>query len=837
MSLLQMSLSGAALTAAVVIIRVLFMHKIPKGVFSCLWAIVVLRLIIPAALPSPFSVYSIAQKVEMDMKIQNAESGKGMQDTAEEMAAQDRVLKDVSADGAEVPGGIDILQQEKVPEIYRKVSASEKDQTEEQALTGNRAIPVWSVIWVAGMILCSLYFGVSYVRCLREFAASFPVSEPYAGKWLHTHSLRRKISIRQTGLVSAPLTYGIVSPVILVPKNLNWEDEKLPLILEHEYIHIRRFDTITKLFYTAALCIHWFNPLVWVMFVLANRDLELSCDEQVIRSFGYSVRASYARTLIRMEESKSTFIPLGSSFGKCAIEERIVAIMKYKKVSVLAGAIAAVLMVSTTAVFATSAVSEEKAGTEENNTAVNVLEQDPDTEGIGGVGVSFTQNERFPEYEKFGLSYDEKTDRLMYEGKTVGIFQDEFEPDTYTHISSTGGILRVEVQRENYGAVTGMKAETLPKGFWDGLQGRETTETMLAESQSHGVTEIMPRELQSADAAKDTVSAGITFQKSDADGSYEAETYYEQDQELTAEYGAWGIDRDETYGIWIYKGQPVKLLLESTGAVYMNGGSYENGKFSADDSSGIFLYLIRDKEGEIASLSEVTEETMEALLSSAGFDDSGESGGMPADIQQIEEDYTEENIAEHIGTGTDGTSMISFVSEIDGKTYYSWDDGYTFTPLTDEQYSEIFPVQDIQWWTYEEYAAWLEEERAELPKIIGERGWTASEGEFVWTREMVDQTIARYEKTLQEIKDGYRISKSVDGDADVQIIMSPAEDISQVREYECSIELTNGAEAHIGPYDTKEEMLETLESYCEEQVRMGNLSQSDADAMLSKYRG
>jgi hypothetical protein len=125
--------------------------------------------------------------------------------------------------------------------------------------------------------------------------------------------------------------------------------------LAHEFVHIRRFDTVSKLALTAAVCVHWCNPLVWVMYVLANRDLELSCDESVIRLFGENTKSAYARTLIRMEERKSGLRPLCNNFSKNAIEERIVAIMKMKKTSLAAMLAAATLVVGVGTAFATSA--------------------------------------------------------------------------------------------------------------------------------------------------------------------------------------------------------------------------------------------------------------------------------------------------------------------------------------------------------------------------------------------------------------------------------------------------------------------------------------------------
>ncbi len=123
----------------------------------------------------------------------------------------------------------------------------------------------------------------------------------------------------------------------------------------HEYVHIQRFDAATKLLLTAVLCLHWFNPLVWLMYTLANRDLELSCDETVLRRFGGNAKSSYAHTLIQMEEKKSGLRPLCNSFSKNAIEERVTAIMKTKKTSLIAVVLAVLLVAGLGGVFATTA--------------------------------------------------------------------------------------------------------------------------------------------------------------------------------------------------------------------------------------------------------------------------------------------------------------------------------------------------------------------------------------------------------------------------------------------------------------------------------------------------
>jgi beta-lactamase regulating signal transducer with metallopeptidase domain len=142
---------------------------------------------------------------------------------------------------------------------------------------------------------------------------------------------------------------------------MDWKNEKqLLYVLSHEYVHIYRYDTVTKLIATLALCIHWFNPFVWVMYMLFNRDLELACDESVIRQFGETSKSAYSLMLISMEEAKSGLLPFCNSFSKNAIEERITAVMKIKKASLFAICIAAILIVGVTAAFATSAVDSSR---------------------------------------------------------------------------------------------------------------------------------------------------------------------------------------------------------------------------------------------------------------------------------------------------------------------------------------------------------------------------------------------------------------------------------------------------------------------------------------------
>ena len=317
MSLLQMSFTGGILILAVIVIRALAINMLPKKAFNALWGISVVRLMIPFSIQSVFSVYSL---------MGSHAPGNGLQTI--------RVLP-IGASGQAIP-----------------LTSS--------VLNAANAVSTWTVVWAAGVLVCAVFFSLAYWKCRKEFQTSIPVGNDFTENWLSVHQQGRRISIRQSGRFSAPLTYGVLHPVILMPTSTKWENtDSLAYVLAHEYVHIRRFDSIRKLVLIVVLCVHWFNPLVWVMYILANRDIELSCDEAVVRFFGENTKAAYARALISMEETRSGLTPLCSSFSKNAIEERITAIMKIKKTTVFSLVLAGFIVVGTATAFATSANAQQ----------------------------------------------------------------------------------------------------------------------------------------------------------------------------------------------------------------------------------------------------------------------------------------------------------------------------------------------------------------------------------------------------------------------------------------------------------------------------------------------
>ncbi len=302
MSLLQMSISGGILILVILVIRALLLHQLPKKAFAALWLVAVVRLVVPFSVPVFGQAFSGVEQVMWD----------GFSSTPIATLVE--------------PGGI--------------VSETRN---------------VWKIIWISGIVCCAVYFLVAFLISARKFRDATPVDNGFTRQWQDGHKLFRHVSIRQSGQISAPLTYGLFRPVILFPTDTHWQDEqRLVYLFAHEYAHIRRLDILKKMLATAALCLHWFNPMAWVMYLLFNRDMELACDEEVLQQGQFETRKDYALLLIDLQERGSR-AHWGSHFSKNAVEERIVVIMKSKKISPIYQAVAVVLVLAALLCFATSA--------------------------------------------------------------------------------------------------------------------------------------------------------------------------------------------------------------------------------------------------------------------------------------------------------------------------------------------------------------------------------------------------------------------------------------------------------------------------------------------------
>jgi len=305
--LLQMSLTAGALIALIFVLRFFFREKLPKMTFLILWFIVIARLLVPIFFYTEHPLQGLIEPV-----------------------------REV------VPAVV-----ESVPEILfvgvSPVTSGSGEMSNAFTLDGSVLL---LLVWITGVLVTVLYFTITYWKLRKQLRFALCLKDnPLIDEWKGSHQLFRNITIWVSDEIKTPLTTGILRPKIYLPKAMDWENEvELAYILTHEFYHIKRFDALWKLVTLVALCLHWFNPLVWMMCMLVNRDLEVTCDAWVVKKFGLNAKKSYAFTLIGMAEKQKRLAPshamvLDSGFARNATDERIKSIMKGGKTTILGGVI------------------------------------------------------------------------------------------------------------------------------------------------------------------------------------------------------------------------------------------------------------------------------------------------------------------------------------------------------------------------------------------------------------------------------------------------------------------------------------------------------------------
>ena len=342
-AVVKTGLSAAVMILAIMVLRLRFQDRTPRRAFCLLWDIVLVRLLVLAEIPSPVSIRRWLPVLS---------------------EVRDPVPAAVSAVTQGTAVRMDYYGV--VQETY--VSSLVEDTAVSAAGPGLPTLDWGAVLtaaWLAGAAVLAFCLLRGHLRGRRVYGASLPLRDEFVQDWLAARPLRRPVQVRSSDRIAAPLTYGVLYPVILLPAGMDRRDRAvLSCVLAHEYQHIRRFDALRKGLLAAALCLHWFNPLVWAMYILANRDIEMACDEAVLRSG--ADREGYALALLGLEERRGRWSPSGSHFSQNALEERIKAIMKRKHISITALIAVLVVMSITTTVFASAAPEREDANQDQD---------------------------------------------------------------------------------------------------------------------------------------------------------------------------------------------------------------------------------------------------------------------------------------------------------------------------------------------------------------------------------------------------------------------------------------------------------------------------------------
>lgn len=578
------SLSAGVMVLAVFILRQCFQDHTPRKVFCLLWDIVLLRLLVLAALPSPVSVWNwLPNAPDQPAAVQ------------EEMTA---VV--TAANGT-------LVQADRLPAQVEGITYVSEDAFQTLPGTAAKISINWeatlAAVWAVTALLMAFGFLWNHLRSRKIYAASLPCRDPYVRDWIETQPLRRPVRVRVSDRIDAPLTYGIWYPVILLPRGIG-DREILSCIFAHELNHIRRFDALRKVFLAAALCLHWFNPLVWAMYVLANRDIELACDEAVLH--GGADREQYALALLGMEERRGGWKPSGSHFSSHALEERIKAIMKRKHISITALAAVLVVMCITTTVFA-SAAPEKKTDQNSPQTATYVydhLQMVEDT-GISILSKGGEGGEKLYSDDEGKTWMSEEAYQAKY-----GSWGDDWQVEWWTYEDYKVWLAE---EKEALQSIIGERGYTSTDGWftWDQKKVDESIamyENILEEIKNgalHSKTIIDKNgnEVEDVALGSDGPMVVSTFEENIGDTVSVSKSLDEA--ALRAELKAFGIEGNEN--LMTYKGELVRYFVD--GASVGDSG-YSVQYVYRNDSGTVDLHtlraVVRNPDGSYDTMGDLT---------------------------------------------------------------------------------------------------------------------------------------------------------------------------------------------------------------------------------------
>lgn len=303
--LLAMSLSGALIICVIFLARLLLQNNVHRTVWLLLWAVAVLRLLLPLSVAAGSSIFNLP-----------------MFRTPEPVAVQVETVQP--------------MQTEQIPQTV---------PTEAPAPAKLSAADILRIVWLTGAVGISGYFIINHILARRRYRFAVPAE---------LVGVPDTVRVKELEGLSSPLTYGLLRPVILLPQGLSEDPDRCRHILSHELSHIRHLDVAYKGILLLTAAIHWFNPFVWVMVFTASQDMEMRCDADAIHALGE--KNAYAKTLVEAEETKLRgYLQTGFSFSSTAQRLRAIVKMKASKpLSICAGILMTALLL---AVFCTGRVT------------------------------------------------------------------------------------------------------------------------------------------------------------------------------------------------------------------------------------------------------------------------------------------------------------------------------------------------------------------------------------------------------------------------------------------------------------------------------------------------
>ena len=410
-SIIIASISVIIPIIVVLVIRNCMIYRVSKKILKFFWIIMICRLLVPVFVPldflGPFNINRSISRVVLN----NYSVG---------------ILEDFNKN---IAGDFNSPRLNSVSlDSVNSIDGTAKDGIKQRPY-GFEGKKILTFVWCFGFFVVAFFISVRHILFIRKCKEAIPISLDYrkikrVSEYLNQIKIRREIKINQFDEVSVPLTFGIIRPVVIIPKIFLCDEKLLEFSLLHELTHIKRLDVLVKLLLAISICIHWFNPFVWLMYFFVDRDIELASDEEVSDFLGEDNKKDYAISLIDITDLNKSDNFLTSSYAKFFLEERCVSIMKSKKSILLTFVLILSVVFLSTQAFA-SADFNEKLALEEEDRRLN------------------DANELKEDYSEILVQIDEETmekkvslDRgkswLKDKDADVLLNQDEIEPEYWT---------------------------------------------------------------------------------------------------------------------------------------------------------------------------------------------------------------------------------------------------------------------------------------------------------------------------------------------------------------------------------------------------------------------
>ena len=400
-----MSLSASAVILLTALLRRFAADRLPRRMYIALWDVALLASIVPFRVP-----WEALSRLIRRMKVTVSQTDGAM------FSVPTQAPQLAQGTTVSVPQSVTTAIPTVAPTAVAGSGIRDSLTQAVQPLRETvRSAPSWlwqalGACWMIGAVVLACVLAYRWFSCRRAFSEALPCEDERAVAFFREHRLLRRVRVRVSGRIASPLSYGLLHPVILLPASMaGADDQTVRYVLTHEFMHIRAWDMLRKSALFLALCLHWFSPLAWVMLRLCNRDMELMCDERVVRHLGG--RKAYCLTLLDMEVRRSN-LTMGTCFSVTGIEERIKVMKNRKHQGILSIVLAFAIILGATVGAMTGMPLADAEGT-----SPRMIFSRETWEGT------------YAKYAVYGLGYDEKNGTITYHGQAVRYFEDMWPID------------------------------------------------------------------------------------------------------------------------------------------------------------------------------------------------------------------------------------------------------------------------------------------------------------------------------------------------------------------------------------------------------------------------